>query len=166
MFFIPLQLIFTPAAAVSSIQSDVSSASSSSQPPPVTTQVSLMEKTPQCEHYLISVWISPPSVFAPLYHHTESCDHIKQMLLSMLQVQNLSVQGAAGDTGALKPAQLPTLAIKPAALSLHHVTKPAGKKGESGTDSQTPPGRTAVSTHAIIAPGDGKPGGAQYRAWT
>ncbi|CAI9563930.1 unnamed protein product, partial [Staurois parvus] len=106
MYLRAQMLIFTPAATVSSIQSDVSSASSSSQP--VSTQV-----------------------------------------------QNLTVRGTVGET-----TQLPTLAMKPAALSLHHVTKPAGyvgshmaeshKKGEPpGTDSQTPTGRT---THAIIAP--------------
>ncbi|XP_077312118.1 polyhomeotic-like protein 2 isoform X1 [Lithobates pipiens] len=116
MYLRAQMLIFTPAATVSSIQSDVSSASSSSQPPPVSTQV-----------------------------------------------QNLTVRGTAGEAGAVNTAQLPALAMKPAALSHHPITKPAGcvgshttdshKRGESpGTDSQAPTGRTTVSTHAIIAP--------------
>ncbi|XP_072282302.1 polyhomeotic-like protein 2 isoform X1 [Pyxicephalus adspersus] len=116
MYLRAQMLIFTPAATVSSIQSDVSSAANSSQAPPVSTQV-----------------------------------------------QNLTVRGSVGEMGALNPTPLSTLAIKPATLSLHPVTKPAGcvgshgtdshKKGESlGTDSQTATGRATVSTHAIITP--------------
>ncbi|XP_018430075.1 PREDICTED: polyhomeotic-like protein 2 [Nanorana parkeri] len=79
------------------------------------------------------------------------------------QVQNLTVRGAIGETGALNQTQLPTLAMKPATLSLHPVIKPAGcvgshtadttKKGESpATDSQAPTNRTTVATHAVMTP--------------
>lgn len=156
--FASLQLIFTPAATVSSIQSDVSSASSSSQPPPVSTQVSLVE----------SVVLST-MLYQFLCRLVPSCDVTVKMLLSVLQVQNLTVRGTAGEAGAVNTAQLPALAMKPATLSHHPITKPAGcvgshttdshKRGESpGTDSQAPTGRTTVSTHAIIAPGEASGG--------